>query len=57
MAFDTHVYKRIGSLGILPDELEKQLQRLEDEFSVSAEKLIEISSRFEQELRDGKLRP
>jgi hexokinase len=37
----------------LPFELRRELERLQEEFWVSTEKLKEISQRFEQELQDG----
>jgi hypothetical protein len=37
----------------LPPDLRQELERLEKEFSVDAQKLKEISQQFEQELQDG----
>ena len=43
-------------LSLLAPELLKELQRLEQEFNVSTDKLKEISKRFEKELQDGQRR-
>jgi hexokinase len=40
-------------MGSLPDHLQTVLQDLEDQFTISAEKLKAITSRFESELAKG----
>lgn len=45
--------QRADDLGPLPAELDKELRKLEEMFTVDAAKLREISSHFENELRRG----
>ena len=38
----------------LPSDLQSELKRLEDQFTVDGKKLKDISQRFEEELQDGR---
>lgn len=55
MSFDLLVSKSTLDAGLaaLSDEQRHELRRLENDFTVDAAKLKEISKRFEEELQEG----
>jgi hexokinase len=55
MAFDTLIHGQGHSQRTLPSDLEQEVGKLEDEFTVDTTKLKKIVVRFEEELREGKV--